>query len=495
MNLRPTLRRFSDQPIRIKLLGLILLSSGVALFLAMIAIVIFDSYDYTEQKINDLATQAEILGKTSTAALTFNDPKAATEYLAALKAQPTIIAAVLYGADGQLFASYSSEHDRSGIFPKVQASGHRVHGEDIELFHRIEQNNEVIGTVYLRAHLQKISRMLHYAWIVLLVILVSLTVGLWLSTRLQRIISTPILKIATVANAVIDQKDYALRAVKYSQDEIGSLTEAFNQMLSHIQERDANLLTSNQSLQEEVEARKQAQEALKQNIQELARSNAELEQFAYVSSHDLQEPLRMVASYTQLLEKRYFDKFDEKGLLFLHYIVDGAKRMQELIDDLLVLSRVGTRNKPMQIVPSEEAVKIALLNLKPLVQESQAKTTYEVLPMVVGDLIQLTQLFQNLLSNAIKFRGSHIPHIQISATKLNEYWLFAVKDNGIGIAPEHFERIFIIFQRLYGRSEYPGSGIGLAICKKIVERHGGRIWVESKTGEGTTFYFTLREKR
>jgi signal transduction histidine kinase len=480
-----------DFPIRRKLLSLFLLSSGVVLLLAMIAIVVYDSFDYKRQKVSDLAAQAEILGKTSIAALTFNDAKAATEYLAALKAKPTIVAAALYGADGKLFANFSRD-GASLTFPQAGPPGHHVHGGDVELFHRIEQNKETIGTVYLRANLLQLTRMISYASIVFLVMGISLCIGLWISAKLQSVISKPILEIAAVARAVINKKDYTLRANKLNDDEIGFLTVAFNQMLTHIEERDARLLAINQSLQEEIEERTHAQEALKKNIEELARSNAELEQFAYVSSHDLQEPLRMVASYTQLLEKRYGDKFDSKGELFLHYIVDGAKRMQQLIDDLLTFSRVGAHHQSLRPVSSQGALDVALLNLKHAIDESGAQIKRENLPKVIGDTTQLAQLFQNLISNAIKFRGDKVPFIEIDAKKKNSFWLFMVRDNGIGIDADHFDRIFLVFQRLHGRGEYPGSGIGLAICKKIVELHGGQIWVESKVGHGSAFCFTLR---
>ncbi|WP_164932035.1 ATP-binding protein [Janthinobacterium sp. 17J80-10] len=441
-----------------------------------------------------MRTQAQVVGQTSIAALSFNDVQAATEYLAALKAKPSIAAGALYRPDGKLFASYTKAGSPATL-PKMQSPGYRIHGGEVELYHLILQpkSSEAAGTVYLRADLQQITRTIRYGGIVFLVMLVSLCAGWWISTRQQQLISTPILEIASVAQAVIDRKDYSLRAAKYSNDEIGSLTDAFNQMLAHIQERDARLIAFNESLQKEIEERKQTQLALKHNMQELARSNAELEQFAYVSSHDLQEPLRMVASYTQLLEKRYSDKFDEKGLLFMHYIVDGAKRMQQLIDDLLMFSRVGTRGKELQPIAIESVLRTALLNLRPAIQESGAKISHDPFPVVMGDATQLTQVFQNLLSNAIKFCGKNIPLVHIGVTKKDNYWQFAIEDNGIGIEPEHFDRIFVIFQRLHGRTDYPGSGIGLAICKKIVDRHGGHIWVESHPAQGATFYFTLKE--
>ncbi len=228
--------------------------------------------------------------------------------------------------------------------------------------------------------------------------------------------------------------------------------------------------------------------------QDLRRSNAELEQFAYVASHDLQEPLRMVASFSQLLAKRYRGKLDQDADDFIGFAVDGARRMQALINDLLAFSRVGTRGRAFEPTDSNGVLQEALTNLTTLRAESQAVVTHEPLPTILADGGQLVQVFQNLIANAIKFRGPEPPRIHITAEPQDEGWRFAVRDNGLGIAKEHQERIFTIFQRLQPRAEYPGTGIGLAICKKIVERHGGRIWVDSELGKGSTFYFTITGK-
>jgi PAS domain S-box-containing protein len=291
-------------------------------------------------------------------------------------------------------------------------------------------------------------------------------------------------------------------------------------------------------------------EQANRHAKELARSNSELEQFAYVASHDLQEPLRMVTSYLQLLEKKYSNQLDATADQFINYAVDGARRMQTLINDLLNYSRVTTRGQPFVQVDCAEIVQQAIANLKFAIQDSKAEITYDPLPVIKGDRTQLTQVFQNLIGNAIKFRGEIPPRIHISAVRRDEAleqgskeageqgsrgageriaplplrtsarqllqvgraaqgtgsplpasplpspneWLFSVKDNGIGLESQYAERIFVIFQRLHGRSKYPGTGIGLAICKKIIERHGGCIWVESEPGQGSIFYFTIPEQ-
>jgi PAS domain S-box-containing protein len=234
-----------------------------------------------------------------------------------------------------------------------------------------------------------------------------------------------------------------------------------------------------------------AHDDLARGAKELARSNAELQQFAYVASHDLQEPLRMVASYTQLLLRRYGGLFDSDAREFMDFIVDGAARMKQLIEDLLAYSRVGTRDHGLQPTDSAQALEQALANLRAAVEASGATVTHDPLPMVTADDSQLVQLFQNLLGNAMKFRGAHAPRIHVGVQEGEGEWILSFKDNGIGIDPQYFERIFVLFQRLHGKAEYPGTGIGLAICRKIVERHGGRIWVESQPGQGSTFYCTL----
>jgi PAS domain S-box-containing protein len=241
----------------------------------------------------------------------------------------------------------------------------------------------------------------------------------------------------------------------------------------------------------DISERKKAEEVLKLKMEELRRSNEELEQFAYVSSHDLQEPLRMISSYLQLLQRRYQGKLDEKADKYIYFAVDGAVRMQTLINDLLELSRVATRAREPEPTNSELVLDQVLSSLDLYIKQNRATITHDSLPEVIADSTQLGQLFQNLIANGIKFHSEKPPEIYVSAEKKANEWLFSVKDNGIGIDPQYFEKIFEVFKRLHKKENYPGTGIGLAICKKIVERHGGCIWVESEVGKGATFYFTL----
>jgi PAS domain S-box-containing protein len=256
----------------------------------------------------------------------------------------------------------------------------------------------------------------------------------------------------------------------------------------------SNNITGFLGIGNDITDRKQAEKSLAQRVEELARSNAELEQFAYIASHDLQEPLRMVVSYLQLLERRYRGKLDPSADEFIAYAVDGATRMQTLIRDLLGYSRIGTQAQPFERMDSTISLDTAIANLKVAIAESNAIVTHDPLPEVMADKSQLVQLFQNLIGNGIKFRAQEPPRIHVSAERIDNRWQFSVRDNGIGIESQYTERIFAIFQRLHRRADYAGTGIGLAICKKIVERHGGTLWLTSEFGKGSTFYFTLPDR-
>jgi signal transduction histidine kinase len=270
-----------------------------------------------------------------------------------------------------------------------------------------------------------------------------------------------------------------------------ALRSAQSHLEKQVEERTLAWRQANQSLQNEISERRRAEEALEKKTEELARSNRDLEQFAYVASHDLQEPLRMVTSYVQLLARRYKGKLDSEADEFIVFAMDGALRMWRLINDLLAYSRVRTESSELESTDCEAVLHQALDNLKTSMEENGAVVTHDGLPTVFANSPQLIQLFQNLIGNAIKFRGSEPPRIHVSASRNGNGWTFAVRDNGIGIAPEYAKRIFILFQRLHSREKYAGTGIGLAICQKIVERHGGHIWVESELGKGCMVCFTL----
>ena len=283
--------------------------------------------------------------------------------------------------------------------------------------------------------------------------------------------------------------------------EVAVANKKYNITSDKLQILDLLISTYDSALQKSIELNKAQNELsilnrqLQQQTNELARSNEELEQFAYVASHDLQEPLRMVSSFTQLLANKYKDKLDKEAHEYIHFAVDGAKRMQNLISDLLTYSRVSTEGKEFALTDCTGIFNEATTNLKVAIEESKAVVTQEELPAnILADKRLLTQLFQNLIGNAIKYRGDISPKIHVKAKLKDNEYLFSVCDNGIGIDPKDANRIFVIFQRLHTQKEYSGTGIGLAICKKIVERHNGNIYVESELGKGSTFYFTIPNK-
>jgi PAS domain S-box-containing protein len=283
-----------------------------------------------------------------------------------------------------------------------------------------------------------------------------------------------VLDIQSVELGAFDETDVA--AIETLSTQIGSAIE------------NARLY---EAMQEELDLRLRMEKLLKDLTDDLARSNKELEQFAYVASHDLQEPLRMVGSYVQLLARRYRGRLDPDADAFINFAVDGASRMQDMINDLLAYSRVGTRGKPFAPTDCESALGRALGYLKLAISEKKAHVSHGPLPVVMADETQIIQLFQNLVGNAVKFHGPEPPEVHVSANQKNGEWEFAVRDNGIGIEPRYLERVFQIFERFHRDDRYPGTGIGLAICQRIVDRHGGRIWVESEPGRGSTFFFTI----
>jgi signal transduction histidine kinase len=491
---------FKDISIKRKLTVIVVVTSTAALLLAGAASFTYEVLTFSKNLSQHLASLAGVVGNNSAAAIIFNDDKTAAETLSALQATPNIVMAQVYRKDGTVLASYvrTGEQTATLAMPKGFSGENSTPGY-VEVFRPISMGAEQVGGIGLRSDLrEREERLWAYGQTGLVVLCLSLLVACGVAAVLQRVVSLPILNLARIARGISEEHDYSQRAVKETSDEIGALVEGFNEMLSQIETRDGALTQAQgdlekrvRDLQREVAERQRAEKRLAEKAVELERSNAELEQFAYVASHDLQEPLRMVSIYTQLLAKRYGPKLDGSALEFIDFAVDGVKRMRLLIRDLLEYSRVGTRGKFLAMTDCNAVLDLTLNNLEAVIEESHARITRDPLPGIMADDVQLGQLFQNLIINAIKYHDSEPPEIHVGCKQEESRWLFWVRDNGIGIDPQYAERIFIIFQRLHGKGEYAGTGIGLAICKKIVERHGGKIWVESELGKGATFYFTL----
>jgi signal transduction histidine kinase len=467
--------------IKRKMTLLFLLTSGTVLILSGAAYLSYEYITYRQTAREQLETLGEILAANSAAAVAFGNEQDAAQVLAALAAEPHIVAAGLFDRDGALLSKYPAGATTENFPAAPQGDGFRFENGHLVGFQPVAQEgNRRLGTLYIESDMDALyERFRFFVELGAGVALVSLLVAFLVSRILERQISDPIMALAGTAHAVATLGDYSVRAKTAGEGELALLTDAFNTMLTHIDKQNRE--------QQHTDAR------LRALLAELERSNRELEQFAYVASHDLQEPLRMVSSYTQMLEKRYGDKLDQDGRDFINYAVDGARRMQRLINDLLEFSRVSTRGKKLEPVDANEVLGAVRSNLSATIDEAGALVTNETLPTVVADPTQLGQLFQNLIGNAIKFRGSDPPRVHIATKEEAGEWVFSVKDNGIGIESEYFNRIFVIFQRLHVAAEYPGTGIGLAVCKRIVERHGGRIWVESEPGQGATFFFSLPE--
>ncbi len=482
--------------LRQTLVRVTMLSVAVALALSMICAAVYELVSARSRTREEITVLADVIAANSTAPLAFQDRKAAGEALATLRADSRVVSAVLSDRDGFSLARYRRQ-------PGPGSKDDRSRAGLLYLSRPVLLDGAPLGSVELVADLSEVgARLLRYALLMTLVAAGSCATAYLLSSRLQRVISGPIQELAETAEVISNRKDYSLRVLRKSPDEVGQLIDRFNEMVSQIEIRDMALQRARgelerrvrertRELEHQVAERTRAEEALADQAEALARSNADLQQFAYVASHDLQEPLRMVASYLQLIARRYQGRLDSDADEFIDFAVGGARRMQDLIADLLAYSRVGTQAKALQRVDTERAFGKAVENLKVAIDESGAVVTRSGLPAVWADPVQIVQLFQNLIGNAIKFRGQRRPEVRVEAETRDDATTFRIRDNGIGIEPQYADRIFVIFQRLHTREEYGGNGIGLAVCKKIVERHRGRIWMESNPGQGSTFSFTI----
>lgn len=470
------MERFKDLPLGSKITWSILWTSVIALVISAVATITFELSSFKKAAMDDLMATAEIVSANCSGAVAFDDKTAADQILSNLKARKNIVAARIF-KDGQPFATYLREDASPQELPMAPLAESKIIEEGkLHVFQNIRFRADNIGVMYVQSDMKRVYyRLQRYVGIIVMVLAALIPVVFFISKKLQRIIAKPIQDLADVATQVT-ANNFSVRAEAQGRDEVGRLTRTFNQMLDTIQITNTRLIESNQKLVEQAEA--------------LWRSNKELEQFAYVSSHDLQEPLRKIITYSQLLETEVKDKSTADGERYFSNIVNSAARMQTLIKDLLAYSRLNRPETKSSAIDLNLVIQEVLNDLENIIKESSAKILTPSLPTVRGNSFQLHQLFQNLIGNGIKFKGQDPPTVRITCEQESGHWLFGVHDNGIGIEPKYQEQIFKVFQRLHDKDSYPGTGIGLAICKKVVEQAGGKIWIHSEVGKGSTFYFT-----
>lgn len=501
------------QSIRYKLFASVLLITVSALIISGIAMIAFDLRDYRQRLIEDLTTQCNLLGLANVSALQFDDPKSATESLSTLAARPQILAAAIYDAHGALFANYASAggKDTDAFPPTVRTDEPKIKGRSLILWQTIIDRKEVVGALYIKADYPIYARVWQYTRIVLSAMVLALLIAMVLSFRIQRGVTTPILNIAKLAQRITQERDYHLRAEKTTNDEIGHLVDAFNNLLSEVDARTAALELSSQHLREEIGERKKIDEArlratnevrrlnleLEKRVEartsELERANNELEAFSYSVSHDLRTPLRAIDGFSQALLEDYGQNLDATGHDYLARVRAGAQRMGTLIDDLLKLAHVSRATLNRESIDLSAIADEIVADLR--VSDPQRKVDITIIPelMALGDPHLLRIVLENLFSNAWKYSGKRTrANIEFGLSQHNGGTAYFVRDNGAGFDMAYANKLFGAFQRLHDAKEFPGTGVGLATVQRIIHRHGGHIWAEAVIDKGSTFYFTLR---
>jgi signal transduction histidine kinase len=475
--------QFKDAPIQKKLMRVAILISGVVLLVTCASFFVYEVITFRQATTRQLSTLGEIIATNSTAALAFDDPASANEILAALKAEKHITGAALYGMNGKLFSQYPADAP-IGNFPSgPEKPGYRFEQFYLFGFQPVMQGNKRLGTLYLKSDMGAMyERLRLYSSIAILVIVVSFLLSYLLSRSIQKRISQPILTLAETAKSISERQDYSVRASKISNDELGLLTDSFNQMLEQIQKQNLEILSFNQNLEQKVMER----------TNELEVANKELESFTYSVSHDLRAPLRAVHSYSQILKEDYLEKLDIEGKKTIEVILKNSKRMGELIDDLLAFSRLGRKEINFRNVHMDPLARVVADELASSVPADRIDISIKELPAASGDPALVKQVWINLISNAIKYSGKQSKIIiEIGFYPKENKNVYFVKDNGVGFDMKYYDKLFGVFQRLHSQEEFEGTGVGLAITQRIIQKHHGEVWAESKEGEGATFYFSL----
>jgi PAS domain S-box-containing protein len=595
-------RAFRDLPIRRKLVLIIMGITTAALLLSGIGLIVMDSFYFRSWLERDLGALGQIIADNSTAALAFNDPHAATETLAALRARAHIARACIYSLDGTTFARYARPGTLATCPPAEAGRVVRVTGDELLVSQPVLLSERRIGSLVLVYDLDEIAERRNiYGASILALLVASSLLSFLLSSKLQSVIAAPISQLVDATTSVRKTGDYGIRANKVGDDELGVLVDRFNEMLTTIESRDATLRSAlrdrGAALREAEHARERFHfmaESMPQKIftanpqgsvdyfnrqwteftglsfegsawnwidfvhpedelptlrawsesietgqtfhlqhrfrradgiyrwhlsralamkrpdgnismwiassteiheqkekeEELRRANDDLQQFAYSASHDLQEPIRNVVVYSEIISRRYGSLVDSDGQMFLGFLMEGGRRLAKLIQDLLAYTRAAAIPGDVAPVDSNVVLEQTLSSLAESIRETGAVVTYDRLPEVFMGEAHLHQLFQNLIGNALRYRTEAAPRVKVSAVALNGAWRFSIQDNGIGVDPQYKEKIFGVFKRL-NHEHNGGTGIGLAICRRVVEIYGGRIWVESELGKGATFFFTI----
>jgi signal transduction histidine kinase len=483
-------RWFGDRPIKQKLVAILMFTSGVVLLLTSAGFAAYEVSTFRQVTVKNLSTVGAVIAANSTAPLAFENPQDATEVLSALAAETHIVAAGLYATSGSLFATYPPRLPAESLPAAPGHDGAQFTAQRLILVQPVVQDDKRLGTLYIESDLSAISgRLRSYAGIALLMVAVSALVAWLIATRIQRTISGPVLSLAETARAVSDRQDYSVRAHSGGKDEVGLLTDAFNQMLARIQEQTHALNRSNQELERRVTDR--TRELENQNIR-LTAANGELDAFAYSVSHDLRAPLRSIDGFSQILLEDYAAQLDEGGRDALQRVRTATQRMGTLIDDLLRLARI-TRT---EMRPEKVDLTAMARDLAGQLREAEParKIDIAIEPNLTcnGDAHLLRVVLDNLLRNSWKYSAKQTDgKIEFASTSQNGERVFFIRDNGAGFDMKYADKLFGVFQRLHSPSEFEGTGVGLATVRRVITRHGGRIWAKGAVNEGATFYFTV----
>jgi len=499
----------SNMTIKHKMTAIVMLTCIAALLLVGTASILYERTTIRSDMVQNLSVHAEVAADNCRAALAFADTKDAEETLNALRAKSSIVFGCVYDKNGQPFASYQRNTEEKNNTPKqIKQDGYIFSDRFLTIFKPVMLDGEKVGTICLRSDLSPMYEALgRSARNTIAVLLLASLAAYLISAKLQGIISGPVLALAEVAKDVSEKRDYSARAVKKSSDEVGLLIDAFNEMLEQIQQRDGELVrakdelearvqqrtseltSSNEQLTAEISEREKAEQRQAELLKKLENANQELKDFAYITSHDLKAPLRAIKTLAEWLEADYADKLDDEGAEQLRLLGSRADRMHNLIEGILQYSRVGRVKEKFVDVDLDELVPEIIDMVSP--PENITVTIENKLPVVKCEETRIQQVFQNLLSNAVKYIDKPEGIIKIGCIRDGDFWRFSVADNGPGIEEKYFERIFKIFQTLSSRDDFESTGVGLTVIKKIVELYGGRVWLESQVGKGTTFFFTL----